>query len=488
VGAAGPAGRSHLSSHVVKPAHEQRVVPPGHSIGAFFYAPAVRKRRITVAAMRRAIALSVVAFLTACGSERTPTPTSPSQSARDSAVVAGPVGFTASAFDSRNGTAADPPPRNESLIFRQWLDVVYQGTPPTTTTVDIEGAIVWTQEYIVYRRSGCDDVTASSNTVVAIDRAPARQPGPPLCGPNGSRPFPDRADVNRFRQTTLEDRYRPAGISRQTPVNLEGDATWTMEYMRYRMGDCSHQVALDKIQIDINSIRSGGGGAPQPVCQPTPIIGPCGGDRPGNCAFQVDRSSVTVPAGGGAFAINVLNEPRPACTWAVETVSSFITVVSPTREVCATERVAQFQVAPNTTGTTRSGTIRVAGQMVTVTQASSNAFSASFVVLPNPGTGVQGEQCAVSASGSQNQMNCTFDASASQTTRPGSTFEWRFGSPSTVFTGERLSNPLLPCGSFGSLSEPRGSISQREVTLTVVGPSGSVSLPRVISFVRSGHC
>jgi hypothetical protein len=63
------------------------------------------------------------------------------------------------------------PPRNEPLAFRQQLESVYQTQlrrNPITTFVDLEGDIVWTQEYLRYRVNSCDDATAAQKVFTQI--------------------------------------------------------------------------------------------------------------------------------------------------------------------------------------------------------------------------------------------------------------------------------------------------------------------------------
>lgn len=72
------------------------------------------------------------------------------------------------------------PPRQESLDFRQRLEVKYRdglNRAPSPTAVDLEGASVWTQEYLRYRANACDDVTARAAVHTQIRGGPA----PPVC-------------------------------------------------------------------------------------------------------------------------------------------------------------------------------------------------------------------------------------------------------------------------------------------------------------------
>src|SRR5690348_15380709 len=64
------------------------------------------------------------------------------------------------------------PSRADSFAFRNDLENKYQsmGRPLTSTYVDKEGEVVWTQEYIRYRVNGCDHATAVQRVMTQIDQ------------------------------------------------------------------------------------------------------------------------------------------------------------------------------------------------------------------------------------------------------------------------------------------------------------------------------
>ena len=151
------------------------------------------------------------------------------------------------------------PPRDQSLDFRQRLETKYRDgldRSPAPSFVDLEGSIVWTQEYLRYRVGQCPHAEAVTRVLMQIDGLGIQ----PVCG-SGTAAFPPRSDSFDFR-LRLESKYRD-GLRRNassTAVDLEGDVVWTQEYLRYRLGRCSHQAAVDRVfgQID--------GGGVQPVC------------------------------------------------------------------------------------------------------------------------------------------------------------------------------------------------------------------------------
>ena len=68
------------------------------------------------------------------------------------------------------------PPRNESSDFRNQLEAKYRDglhRSGSSTSVDTEGDVVWTQEYLRYRVNGCGHAIAVQNVFVQIDGFPA---------------------------------------------------------------------------------------------------------------------------------------------------------------------------------------------------------------------------------------------------------------------------------------------------------------------------
>ncbi len=158
------------------------------------------------------------------------------------------------------GGLASFPPRNEPYQFRGALESYYQNTlrrSPTQTAVDNEGAVVWTQEYLRYRLSGCAHLSAVSNVISQIDTGRIA----PECG--GSQGFPPRNEPFDFRANYLEDKYRN-GLRRNLSisyVDIEGEIVWTTEYFRYRLSGCGHEDASQKTLAQV------AGGAAPSTCQ-----------------------------------------------------------------------------------------------------------------------------------------------------------------------------------------------------------------------------
>jgi hypothetical protein len=67
------------------------------------------------------------------------------------------------------------PPRDQALAFALLLNLKYQqmARSQTLSFVDLEGAIIWLQEYLRYYTNGCDHETSIANTLTQIDGNPA---------------------------------------------------------------------------------------------------------------------------------------------------------------------------------------------------------------------------------------------------------------------------------------------------------------------------
>ena len=77
------------------------------------------------------------------------------------------------------------PPRDQSLDFGMQLNEFYRGSLNRTavsTFVDLEGSIVWTQEYLWYRVNACGGHSDAVNSVFAQINGGGLQP---VCDPSG---------------------------------------------------------------------------------------------------------------------------------------------------------------------------------------------------------------------------------------------------------------------------------------------------------------
>jgi hypothetical protein len=146
------------------------------------------------------------------------------------------------------------------------LEQIYRnelGRAATQNYFDVEGDLVWTQEYMRYRVYACGHVDAVQKVFDQIDRGVIA----PACGDvSGSAvTFPPYGDVLDFRQR-LDAKYRDD--LRRTPaatfVDAEGAIVWTETYLRYRVFACDDATARAAVRTQIF------GGAPPPYCYATP--------------------------------------------------------------------------------------------------------------------------------------------------------------------------------------------------------------------------
>jgi hypothetical protein len=349
------------------------------------------------------------------------------------------------------------PPRNDSFDFRNQLEAKYQtslGRGPAPTFVDREGEVVWTQEYMRYRANGCDHGGASQRVMAQIDGQPAGQ----VCGapPDGLVNFPPRNESFDFRRQ-LESRYERfnRGFSQST-VDAEGGVIWTQEYLRYRVNQCDHPTAVQKVFSQID------GGGVSPTCFVPP------------CMFTVAPTTQTVPAAGGTFTAVVTRTSGENCTFGAESLGEFVSVVSGSSGTEMTTTVT-YTVAPNPGGA-RSTAIRVRWtNNSTLLEINQAALTTSFTMVdPNNAPGVATTTCLIRVMGTP----CVFTANANVTGT--ATFIWNVsyvyggtinhsqtgGSPNFQFTQN--------CGGPGAT--PAGVETALNVSLTVADANGSTTV------------
>jgi len=233
--------------------------------------------------MLRLALVATLIFGAGCNSSSSDSPTAPTAVNNDtvspiaatsstSSTTTAPAGIRSAVslpFDAVSGpTAVTFPPRDQALRFRQDLEVYYRDVfrrGASQSFVDIEGTIVWTQEYLRYRVNGCGHTDAVARVMAQIDGSTNTA----ACS-SQSTPFPPRNEPFAFRQS-LEAKYRDglgSGVS-STFVDQEGDIVWTTEYLRYRTTGCSHDEANAKVREQLGGAAASAGCAPPP---PDPVV------------------------------------------------------------------------------------------------------------------------------------------------------------------------------------------------------------------------
>lgn len=90
------------------------------------------------------------------------------------------------------------------------------------------------------------------------------------------------------------------------------------------------------------------------------------------CRYGLEETSANVPASGGPGQVFVLGDPVTTqcplgCPWTVESRAAWITITS--GATGSGDNFVRYNVAANTTGQQRTGTIRIQGMTYTVVQA-----------------------------------------------------------------------------------------------------------------------
>jgi len=117
-------------------------------------------------------------------------------------------------------------------------------------------------------------------------------------------------------------------------------------------------------------------------------LGACSSQTAPSCTYTVNPASASVPASGAA--LEVVLSTGSACEWtAVSNASWMVLFVVPARTVGGATITAG--VTSNTSAAPRTGTLTIAGQTVTVTQAGQQPVAVSGIVTePMTGLGVGG--------------------------------------------------------------------------------------------------
>jgi extracellular elastinolytic metalloproteinase len=101
----------------------------------------------------------------------------------------------------------------------------------------------------------------------------------------------------------------------------------------------------------------------------------CGG---GTCTFSISPTSASQPAAGGTGTVTVT--ATAGCSWSAVSNSSFITVTGGSSGTGS--GTVSYSVAANGGTTSRTGTITIAGQTFTVTQAGTTGGGTELIVNP----------------------------------------------------------------------------------------------------------
>ncbi len=346
------------------------------------------------------------------------------------------------------------PPRDQSLRFRLELEAYYRDVlrrGATTSFVDLEGTIVWTQEYLRYRVNGCNHADATSRVMSIINGGSI----PPVCSAAATS-YPPRNEPFEFRQA-LEAIYRDTlrrGAT-VTYVDTEGDIVWTTEYFRYRTMGCSDTQSATRV---IEQVAG------------SPASSNCGGA----CAITLSEPQVSFDRTGGSRTVTVTT--GGGCSWSASSDSPWLTINGASSG--SGTGTLRYEVAPLTQPGTRIGIITIGDQQLRVRQVA-EAVSARFVMRQG---GSATGSCNLGGSG---VSNCSLDGTSSEgaiTSYQWTTTRFRTsGNVTQSWSGSTVELGQLPCTAQGN------SQGRSDVTLPVSTSGGQPpTLTESLSLSRAG--
>jgi len=378
-------------------------------------------------------------------------PTAPSvvAASADSAIASGGVSRpTAYTFTSQQ----------DAYQFFAQLDTRYQTglgrSASPQTYVDLEGAVVWIQEYVRHRSNGCDHATATQRVLSQVGGGPVAAPCATVA--EGQFLVGSRSDVVAFYRT-LDTRYQQLGAGlRASSVDLEGQAIWYQQYLRYRSSGCDHATALSKVFTMID------GGAEPATC----YVG---------CGYRITPDTITT----GVGALNSTFEMRPnpvACEYTLTSDASWLTFPGDQRVGNGFFNIP-YSVGANLSNAERTGRITATwatGSATFTVRQTGSPYAVSFTLVDGFRSTGTTDQCHVRSS----TTPCTFTASNNL---PGNniTYTWaafyNYGTLSKVLRQASTSNVFVineSCGGAGSTAS--GAEENLLVELRVEDDRGNV--------------
>jgi hypothetical protein len=404
-------------------------------------------RVVTAISLNRISALAAIAALaTACAPDRDVTssamPTAPSAFAPDGAgtAVARPA-------------IVNFPGREDAVDFRRQLETKYAtglGRPPAQVYVDMEGEVVWIEEYDRYRVNGCDHTTATQYVLTQVDGAAPS----PVCSVRyfpETAIYPPRNEVVDFRRQ-LGTKYQSMGRSAQSAVDAEGAAIWTAEYLRYRTSGCDHATATERTMTQID-------GNPAPETCLTA------------CVYHVSPQHAVVPSVGGTFTAQVYRASG-ACDYVALSESPWITLARPISG--SGQGVQTYNVASNSGGP-RTGWVRFQWPTgVTYLEVQQGTFNIGFQFFDPATSAVPTTECQLKTT----TTTCTLTAAAQNLSSPIVSYSWRvqyaYGGTSKAWA-QSSASPSFSFNESCSPSDPAGTPVPLSVTLTATDATGNSS-------------
>jgi hypothetical protein len=341
------------------------------------------------------------------------------------------------------------PDRADGLDFRRQLETKYAtglGRTASQVFVDMEGEVVWIQEYDRYRVNGCDHATATQYALQQIDGAAAS----PVCSlrqfPETAQ-YPPRNEVVDFRRQ-LGSKYQSMGRSAQSAVDADGAATWISEYLRYRTSGCDHATATQRALTQID-------GNPAPATCLTA------------CEYRVE-SPTSIGAAGGTFS-SAIQRSSGSCDYVVLSESPWLTLARPISG--SGQGVLTYNAAANS-GPPRTGWIRVqwpdGAAHLEVRQGSLNLGFQLF----DPATSTSPtNECLLKTT----RTTCTVTAVTQNLANPVATYTWRvqYAYGGTKVLSQSGASPTFSFFESCGASDAAGTPIPLLVELTAIDTAGN---------------
>ena len=197
----------------------------------------------------------------------------------------------------------------------------------------------------------------------------------------------------------------------------------------------------------------------------------------GSCSYSVSPPSVSAPSTGFSGSISVIT--GSSCAWTTTSSVGWITVTSGASMFGLGS--ANYSVAPNGTGMPRTGTLTVAGQTVTITQATGScSYSVSPPSVSAPSTGFSGSISVITGS----SCAWTTTSSVAWITVTSGASMFGLGSANYTVASNGTATPrtgtLTVAGQTVTITQATGScsysVSPPSVSAPSTGFSGSISV------------
>ena len=345
------------------------------------------------------------------------------------------------------------PPRNDTVDFRRQLESKYANDlrrPTGQVYVDFEGDAAWIGEYQRLRTNGCDHNTSVARVMEQIDGTGSGQLCSVLQFPETAT-YAAREELVDFRHQ-LGAKYQSMGRSFQSAVDADGSGIWVGEYLRYRSSGCDHATAVQKTLTQVD-----GNPAPESC-----VV---------SCAYTFSPTALTATASGGSFSTTAVRTSG-SCDWIAGSEVPWIAVTRPISGG-ANSRLS-FIIEPNNTGSSRSGSIRVAyaggNSYFNVNQPAAGGNLQFQMFDPAQSANNPTTECQIRTTGSV----CTLVARDGNNPAPAGNYEWRV---EYSYNGSKVKTQsgALPTFSFSeACSAAAGSGSAISLSVKLVGPGATL--------------